>query len=559
VAIGLLSLVLVFGLAGSVDVAKAAANPVVKAISVEGAKNIPPDVVMPVIKATKIGEEVTEDAVKKDLESIMALGYFFDLKARFVPQDGGVKVVFEVVENPKVKDITFIGDTSIPESVLKEAVGLETGQILNSNKLNEGLRRMLDKAANEYGVPLRVSDIAFADDGVVKVKLTATRLGDIKIDGNQKTKDWVIRREMSLRPGEPLNLKNLRKDLRNVLNLGFFDEVGQQFTQTKDPDVSDLTIQVKERKTGSAAGGVAYSSADGLVGYIELADDNFYGRGQRVNLKWEFGASKNTYNLGFYEPYLDDKHTSLGVNLYNEDRSTTQGGIKYTDHKTGGDVSVGRPFGEDTRGYLKFTASDNQRKQDGISTPITSGRINSLTATAVNDTRDFVLSPSTGGRRDFSVEWADKMLGGDYNFTKYSTDLSQYFKAGRSGQVVALHLGAGYLGYPSDDPAHTPSFEQFTVGGADTVRGYLDREFAGDKMLVLNAEYRFKLSKGLTGVVFADAGDAWAKEDKVTLDNLKTGYGVGLRVDTPVGVMRIDYGIGKDGGHKTYFSLGQTF
>jgi outer membrane protein insertion porin family len=199
VAIGLLSLVLVFGLAGSVDVAKAAANPVVKAISVEGAKNIPPDVVMPVIKATKIGEEVTEDAVKKDLESIMALGYFFDLKARFVPQDGGVKVVFEVVENPKVKDITFIGDTSIPESVLKEAVGLETGQILNSNKLNEGLRRMLDKAANEYGVPLRVSDIAFADDGVVKVNLTATRLGDIKIDGNQKTKDWVIRREMSLR------------------------------------------------------------------------------------------------------------------------------------------------------------------------------------------------------------------------------------------------------------------------------------------------------------------------------------------------------------------------
>ncbi|MGE5623604.1 MAG: BamA/TamA family outer membrane protein, partial [Methanocella sp.] len=103
-----------------------------------------------------------------------------------------------------------------------------------------------------------------------------------------------------------------------------------------------------------------------------------------------------------------------------------------------------------------------------------------------------------------------------------------------------------------------PVLQRYLVGGSDTIRGYENNAFSGDKYLTLNAEYRFQLSKGLTGVLFADSGNAWDTNEPVTVESMKSGYGVGLRVDTPVGVMRIDYGIGKDGG-KTYFSLGQTF
>lgn len=537
-----------------------AANPVVKAIAVEGNREIPSDQILAVIKATKAGDQATEENVRKDLQAIMDLGYFFNASARFTPTDGGVTVVFEVVENPKLKEIVLSGAPDVPVAPLKEAIGLTPGQLINGKKLQEGLRALLEKSVKDYGIPLRITDVAVDEVGTVKVKLAETRVGQISVSGNEKTKENVIRRELTLKPGDVLNLKELEKSLRRVLNLGFFDEVGRKFGETKDPDVADLTVEVKERKTGSAAFGAGYSSSDGLLGYIEVADDNFFGRGQRVNVKWEFGQRRTTYDVGFFEPYLDAHRTSLGFRLYDTQRvldQTVDGApVTYNDHQRGGEITMGRPLSEDTRIYTKLKMEDVSRTQAPENTPVPggTGRNRSLTTSVVHDTRDFFLKPSKGAREELSVEWAGAMLGSDYTFAKYNTDLSRYFKAGSAGQVVALHLGAGYLDYRGQEPV----LQRFLVGGSDTVRGYENNEFSGDKYLVLNAEYRFQLSKGLTGVLFADSGNAWNTTDPVLTSGFKSGYGLGLRVDTPVGVMRIDYGVGQNGG-KTYFSLGQTF
>ncbi|HHW14915.1 MAG TPA: BamA/TamA family outer membrane protein [Firmicutes bacterium] len=553
--------VLALALAGSVAAGVAqAANPVVKGIVVEGNHAIATEKILGAIKATQVGQPATEEVVRKDLQAIMDLGWFFNVSARFAPTDGGVKVIFEVVENPKLKEISLTGAPDVPADKLKEAIGLKPGEIINGKTLQDGLRALLDRSVKEYGIPLRITDVAVDEAGTVKIKLAETRVGQIAISGNQKTKDHVIRRELTLKPGDVLNMKELDKSLRRVLNLGFFDEVGRKFAETKDPDVVDLTIEVKERKTGSAAFGAVYSSSDGLLGYIEVADDNFFGRGQRVNVKWEFGQRRTTYDLGFFEPHLDQHRTSLGVRLYDTQRTLDQldqNGVSqtYTDHQTGGELTVGRPLSEDTRVYAKLKMEDAERRDaQGQIVENTKGRNRSITTSVVNDTRDFILRPSSGGRNEFSVEWAGTMLGSDYTFTKYNTDLARYFQGFKSGQVVALHLGAGYLDYQGREPV----LQRFLVGGADTIRGYENNAFSGDKYLVLNAEYRIPFSKALTGVVFADAGDAWDTNEPVELGKLRTGYGVGLRVDTPVGVMRIDYGIGQQGG-KTYFSLGQTF
>lgn len=559
VAVAVVALAL--ALAGNVAAGVAqAANPVVKGIVVEGNRTIATEKILAAVKATQVGQPATEEVVRKDLQAIMDLGWFFNVSARFTPTEGGVKVIFEVVENPKLKEISLTGAPDVPADKLKEAIGLKPGEIINGKVLQEGLRVLLDRSVKEYGIPLRITDVAVDETGTVKIKLSETRVGQIAISGNQKTKDHVIRRELTLKPGDVLNMKELDKSLRRVLNLGFFDEVGRKFAETKDPDVVDVTIEVKERKTGSAAFGAAYSSSDGLLGYIEVADENFFGRGQRVNVKWEFGQRRTTYDLGFFEPHLDQNRTSLGVRLYDTQRTLDQldeNGTSqtYTDHQTGGELTVGRPLSEDTRVYAKLKMEDAERRDvSGQIVENTKGRNRSITTSVVNDTRDFILKPSSGARNEFSVEWAGTMLGSDYTFTKYNTDLARYFRGFKSGQVVALHLGAGYL----DSQGRELPLQQFLVGGADTIRGYENNAFPGDKYLVLNAEYRFPLSKALTGVVFADAGNAWMAADPVELGKLRTGYGLGLRVDTPVGVMRIDYGIGQQGG-KTYFSLGQTF
>jgi outer membrane protein insertion porin family len=560
-AAALAAVVLALVLAGSLLAGIAqAANPVVKAIKVEGNRDIKSDVILAAVKATKIGEAAKEEAVRQDLQAIMDLGHFFNASARFAPTEGGVTVIFEVIENPKLREIVLSGAPDVPAEPLKEAIGLKPGELINGKKLQEGLRALLERSVKDYGIPLRITDVAVDEAGTVRIKLAKTRLGKIEISGNEKTKDQVIRRELTLKPGDALNLKELEQSLRRILNLGFFDEVGRKFAETEDPDVADLTVEVKERKTGSASFGVGYSSSDGLLGYIEVADDNFFGRGQRVNVKWEFGQRRTTYDLGFFEPYLDQHRTSLGFRLYDTqrtlDQSTNGSKVTYHDHERGGEVTVGRPLSPDTRIYGKLTMEDVSRLHaaDGTPVPGATGKNRSLTTSLVNDTRDFILKPSQGGRNELSVEWAGKLLGSDYTFAKYNTDLAHYWKAGKSGQVLALRLAGGFLDYQGQEPV----LARFLVGGSDTIRGYENNAFSGGKYLVLNAEYRFQLAKNLTGVLFADAGDAWETNEPMELGGLKTGYGVGLRVDTPVGVMRIDYGVGREGG-KTYFSLGQTF
>lgn len=532
------------------------ANPIVTEIAVEGNHYVPADVIRGVIKETRVGQPVSEEGLKKDLKAIHDLGYFFDVRARLSEQPGGAKVVFAVVENPIVKGIEITGGSLFPAEQLKGELGIAVGEILNLNKLQEGLKRFLDKGFQEYGIPARIKDVAITDKGVVKIVLAETRVGKIEITGNQKTKEYVIRREIRTQPGEVLDLKKLQADLRRVANLGFFDEVSRKFSETSDPDVTDLTIEVKERKTGSAAAGAGWSSSDGLVGYLEVADENFLGRGQRVNVRWEFGKTKNVWELGFFEPYLDDRGTFGGFNLYNRrllDR-VDEYNNHYNQYETGGDITLGRRLNDFTRVSGRLTVEDT-RYEGYVNPEFQYGKTRSMTFSVVNDTRDFVLRPTSGGRRSFSAEFALDFLGSDWVFNKYEVDLSQYYKAGWAGQTVALHLNAGFLTGES-----VPPHELFSVGGSDTLRGYDLNYFVGDKKLVLNAEYRFWIVQNLQGAVFFDLGKAWKKDEPLRLNEMVSNFGIGVRVDTPVGVIRIDHGFGAEGRQaQTYFSFGQAF
>src|SRR5690606_30486520 len=223
--------------------------------------------------------------------------------------------------------------------------------------------------------------------------------------------------------------------------------------------------------------------------------------------------------------------TSAGFNLYNR-RRLERG--EYTLRSTGGEVTFGRPLGQFTRGFLSLRLDNSSGEPvSGSDYEPWSNRTRSIITSLRTDTTDYLNYPTEGFRHSLSVEMAGYFLGGDTRFTKYQTSFSKYYKVGRNDQTVALRVLAGY------GVGELPPQEMFRVGGSETVRGYRYGEMRGDRMLVAQAEYRFPINETIHGAVFFDLGNAWDNE-AIDLTDLKRGFGVGIRFNTPLGVMRID-------------------
>ena len=183
------------------------------------------------------------------------------------------------------------------------------------------------------------------------------------------------------------------------------------------------------------------------------------------------------------------------------------------------------------------------------------GTTRSIIATQIKDTRDNIYYPTSGMRSSFSVEKAG--FGGDFSYSKFTGNIQKYYKVGRS-QVIAVR---GTVGYSPDD---LPENSIFEVGGQDSLRGYRDGQFIGNKMWLGTIEYRFPVVKKVQGAIFTDAGDAWSGKDWNRGDTIESSMevhssvGLGVQMETPIGPLRIDYAWGQDGG-RAHFNIGGTF
>ncbi len=537
-------------------------RPIVREITVEGNVEMSTERIMEMIQSTRVGEALDENKLRDDVNRIAQSGYFeFVRVADPVAFRDGVRVTFIVDEFPVIRQVNVtVKDNVLPAEDVRAFLDVEEGVILNATALTASIDPLPTRTWEEYGYVLRVTNIALAGQNgeVLEVEVTPVRVGEILIEGNEKTKENVIRRELRFAPGDILSMDTLRISLMRLGQLGYFEPIIPEFLErSADPLTIDILLPIVENKTGRAAFGALYSSTDGLGAYIEVSDENFLGRGERARVKWEFGKSKNNYDLGFDEPYLFGTDISAGFNLYNtlhrrQDRVNSEW-YPYTERRTGGDVTLGRPLGLFTRGYISLKAENASVTPDSDPSeiPATSNRTRSITAAVQTDTTDHLYYPTLGFRYNLSVETAGRFLGGDTEFTKYQTSYSRFIKAGSNNQTWAVRAMAGY------GVGTLPRQEEFRVGGSETVRGYRQGEFRGDRMFVVQAEYRIPLNDTLQGVIFADAGNAW-QGGSIDLGNLKAGFGLGIRFNTPLGVMRIDYGIGEKGGN-AYFSLGPTF
>jgi len=550
----------------------------VTAVTVTGNNAVAESDIMAAIK-TKPGDVLAADKIKQDMQAIYELGYFFDVVTNFTEVPEGVKVVYTVMENPVLQDIVIKGNTKVPTNKLLGILPVTKGKILNTKALNDGARAIEQYYHDQGYILTKVSDVAMSPGGVLTISLNEGMLEGIEVKGNDKTKANVITREMKVKPGEPFNVKDARRSMQKVYNLGYFEDVNMKLNPGKEPNAVVLETSVVEQKTGTFSIGAGYSKSDGLIGIIEVGDNNFRGTGDKVKLHWEFGgdASDRNYEVSYTRPWLDAKQTSLGFSIYdmtNEYNDYDDDGdlrSTYDKRRHGWDITLGRPQGEYIQNYITlkhrqdnyvehvegpvdYSASvgDSDYDADYNAQYLKDnfGTTRSISLARIFDSRDNVFNPTEGQRFALTAEFAGRAFGGDFDFNKYTVENRQYLKVGKE-QIVAFRVTMGYA------DGKLPDSGRFAVGGTDTLRGYDDDQFKGDKMLAATAEYRFPVAKKVQGVVFTDIGKAWDGEG-YKLDDLKASVGVGLRVTTPIGPIRIDYAKGEQGA-KTHFSFGGQF
>ncbi|MEI6157000.1 MAG: BamA/TamA family outer membrane protein, partial [Atribacterota bacterium] len=482
-------------------------------------------------------------------------GYFSKvwIDTRKYPE--GVEVIFKVEENPLVKEVKIQGETQLSEDTIRKNMILAIGQVMNWKILQNDMERIKAFYSNSGFLLTAIDGANFSKDGVLNFIIHEGIVENVRFDGLTKTKDTVLRRELTFSLPFAFDFSKIKKSMRAIYNLGFFDDIGMKIEPGSDSNHVVVVVKVIEKLTGEAGVGVGYSSEDGWLGFIKYQENNFGGNGQKLELRYEFG-SRTLYRLTFEEPWLLNSPTLLFLSVYdqirNQDNRVDNVIIgKYEEERIGGQIGLGRKLNENWSARLVYkTENITLTPVEGI-TPDQGGITNSLTPMVIYDTRDDVFNPHAGWYGSLQVELAGRFLGGDNNYTKYMLDVRDFINIGKD-TVLALRFVGGLA------DTELPEYEKFSVGGVMTLRGYDLSEFQGEQMLLFNAEYRWDIAKNLQLVFFGDAGYAWPLNDPIRFEDIKLGYGVGLRFETPIGPVRLDYGIG-EAGAQTYFSIGHTF
>jgi len=530
-------------------------TPIITGIEIQGNYLILEDEIMNVV-FSRIGDSILQEKIKGDLKAIYALGYFSDVSVSFEALAQGTKVIFVVIENPKIEKILVEGNTVYTTAEILSLISTKSGEILNFKKLQEDIDKINSRYKEDGYVLARVVDVETDQDKkVLRIKIVEGIVEAITLQGNEATQDYVILRELNTKPGSVFNENTLKKDLRQIFNLGFFSEVSPNFEPGSTPDRVVILLNVKETRTSTINFGGGYGEREGWFGFVDLSINNLLGTAQGLLIRGQFGQELSTYQFKYFNPWFLPERFGERTSLTFRKWYTRGRDIYLTEQNAvynGFDVSIGKPLFENYR--IAWTLGSELATPYGSST-FEAYQSDTIGMTLSYDTRDFWLNPTEGRFYSFSVKQGWKHASSITNFFKLGCDLNHYYPVFEN-QVLAMHGGAG-IGF--DD---IPIGEEYWAGGANTVRGYYPSEAKrGKRKLIFNIEYRLNFSDLFQGVFFYDWGNAW-NEGPPDFSDFISGWGPGLRINTPLGPIRLDYGVPKGkafGEGVMHFSIGQAF
>ena len=394
------------------------------------------------------------------------------------------------------------------------------------------------------------------------------RIGRIEMQGNDSTRDKVIRRVLEIHEGDIFSATKMKRSRAKITRLGFFERVELLDRPSEDPSIQDIIIRVKERQTGTFQIGAGFSSIENFMTTVQISKTNFMGHGQTFSFMASISSIRSYYAFRFHEPYFLDTHWSYSVNLYNSQELYED----FSAERLGGSMAFGYWFTDEFHLSLTYGLINSDVRIGGrrgrsdveIATLLDDGVTSSLLATAFLDTRNDRMLPTGGQYTNASVEWAHPYLGSENEFTRIRAKTQWYFNMFWD-VVLRLRATSGYIFSTTGE--EIPLLERFYVGGIFDVRGFnrnslgphlavpissdpgadlTSYTIGGNKELVLNAEIEvpiFPAPINIRAVVFFDAGNAFGEGESLSLAELRTSVGFGFRWWSPVGPLRFEWGI----------------
>jgi outer membrane protein insertion porin family len=506
-----------------------------------------------------------EDILERDLDAIAAFYFqkgFIQVKVGkpkvTIGKEGiGITIPVEEGRQFKIGKVDIQGDLLFPKEELFKRVPVYVGEVFNRDHVRDALSNLTDLYADQGYAFVDVNPMTVPHKDQPLVDLTfeihqgsKVYFERINILGNTKTRDRVIRRDLLTVEGDLYSLTAMKRSRDQLNALGYFKEVNVNTKKGSADDKMVVNVQVEEAPTGSFSGGVGYSSIDKLVAIISLSQNNLFGWGHRVAAQTQLGAISRYFNLSYTEPRLFDTQILAGADAYNTYRD-------YDDYSVKKLGAIGR-FGFPIVGYLRGILMYKYEKADTYNIRENASQIildeegitttSSISGVLRRDSRNHRFDPTWGSDNTLSMEYAGGFLGGTNEFNKYIFNSAWFF----TPFYKLTFSTRGRIGYITGDAV--PLYELFRLGGMYSVRGFKawsigptapnGEVIGGDKELLFNVEMIFPIAKeiNLKGLIFFDAGNAWAKGDPYQLDDLRTSVGFGFRWMSPVGPLRLEWG-----------------
>jgi outer membrane protein insertion porin family len=579
---------------------------------------------------TQPGRTTTRSQLQEDINAIFATGFFSNVQA--TPEDTplGVRVSFVVQPNPVLTKVQIEANPGtniasvIPATAIDEIFKEQYGSILNLRNFQEGVKQLTKRyqdqgyvLANVIGAP-KVSS-----NGVVTLQIAEGVVENVRVrfrnkDGQEtddsgqplrgRTQEYIVTRELQLKPGQVFNRNIVQRDLQRVFGLGLFEDLNISLDPGTDPSKVNVVVNVVERNSGSIAAGAGISSASGLFGTISYQEQNLGGRNQKLGAELQLGVRELLFDLRFTDPWIagDPFRTSYTTNVFRrrslslifdgpkenidtfDPKNPTAGGDRPIVVRTGGGINFTRPLSRNPYENSEWTASAGLQYQR-ISTKDDGGNIRSvgrvngaentqvdLSASgtgqddlllfqfgAARDQRNNPLQPSSGSFFRIGLDQSVPIGLGNIFLTRVRGSYSQYIPVKftnftKGTQALAFNIQGGTV------LGDLPPYEAFTLGGSNSVRGYEEGHLASGRSFVqASLEYRFPVFSVVSGALFFDAGSDLGTSTRASeiLNKNGTGYGYGLgvRIQSPLGPIRIDYGISDSGDSRINFGIGERF
>lgn len=562
---------------------------IVKTIEVYGNNNIPTQEILEKV-SVKIGSFFSKTKILDGKTKILEMGYFREVNAEVFKYNDGIFIKYTVLENPVITGIEITGNTLFTMEELTGDFETNPGDVYNINDLRADKDKLLKKYYDKGYSLASVNDIRLSNDYKLLISLSEGIIKEIqfrklaqKQDGRRrdstdtklKTKQYVLERQVEVELDKPFQKNQFDQSARNIFKLGYFKNVSQEFKDIEGDEEGGKTLifLIDESKSAAYTGSISYGSAVGVVGSMSIEDRNFKGRGQTLGLSYEFGDSSSEYKLSFSDPWVKGtQRLSTSWSVYRTDYTDSSSDSAYYVTKTGASFGLGKWIKRNVKvaSSIKY---ENIVEEDEDEVQTDDYDIIELIPNITYDNRNNVYDTTRGEYAKYSVTLGHVINGS--NYWKNQIELRKFQKGFFENNTMAYRL---FAGIGSEDLKYS---QKFKVGGSSSIRGYDYGDFKGIYSLYGNIENRMVLDDNFQFVLFYDFGRAWESTSSYEysisegdytessypyeelLSDIKHSYGIGLRVDTPLGPLRFDFGwpIGDDDttGGQFYFSIGQMF